>query len=225
VADIDLERILNEPHYGFNLQYFIGDVEDFLDFSESNIEWQHRAELQRIRRETATGDWPDGYREHLEGNAEYRFTVSLPLRVRYAAVVALVTSVEWYVGHLVKLLQVPLPEKPKGLKRNDTVHALFELQQRTSVGAQETIRDYEALVHLRNCIAHAAGIEEDYEHKDQLAVSIGGLAGVSLENWHYLGKHIAISKGALNPFIRSIGDLVIALEKAAHEQRLLQSDT
>src|SRR5690348_8496849 len=108
MADIDLERLLNERHYATDFQYFIGDVEDFLDFSESNIEWQYRAELQRIAREAASADWPDGYREHLEGNAEHRFKVSLPLRVRYAAVIALVTAVEWSVDYLAKRLKVPL---------------------------------------------------------------------------------------------------------------------
>lgn len=223
LSDIDLERLLNEPHYATDFQYFIGDVEDFLDFSENNIEWQYRAELQRIRRETATGDWPHGYREHLEENAEHRFKVSLPLRVRYAAVIALITSVEWSVGYLAKRLKAPLPEKPKG--KNGTVYALLELQTRTGTGARNTIEDYEALVHLRNCIAHCAGIEEHYEYRDQLGPSVSRLNGVSLENWHFLGKHICISKGALNPYIREMGALVVALHKAAHEQGLLQSGT
>jgi len=224
VTDLDAERLLNEPHYGWSLQYLIGDVEDFLDFSESNIEWQYRAELQRIRRECETGDWPEGYREHLESNAEHRFTVSLPLRVRYAAIVALVTSVEWYVGRLNRLLKVPLPKKPDAL--NSTVHALLELQNRTHVGERHTVEDFEALVHLRHCIAHSAGIEEHYKYRSQLAASVARLGGVSIENWHFLdGKHIAISKGALNPYIRHIGDLIVAIERAAYEQALLQSDT
>ena len=46
MSDIDLDRLLNEPTYAWDFQYMIGDVEDFLDFSESNIAWQHRRELQ-----------------------------------------------------------------------------------------------------------------------------------------------------------------------------------
>jgi hypothetical protein len=223
MADIDLERLVNEPHYAFGFQYWIGDVEDFLEFSESNIEWQHRRELQDIRRRAETADWPEGYQQHLEENAEYRFKVSLPLRVRYAAVVALTTSVEWSVGHLVKLLKEPLTKKPVG--RNEVVHALIELQQRTGIGSVGTVQDYEAIVHIRNCIAHSAGIEEHYERRDQLAAAVKRLEGVSLDNWHYLGKHVCIAKGALNPHIRQIGDLVVALHKASHEQGLLRSDT
>jgi hypothetical protein len=180
MADINLERLLNERHYATDFQYFVGDVEDFLDFSESNIEWQYRTELQRIGWEAATGDWPDGYREHLEGNAEHRFKVSLPLRVRYAAVIALVTAVEWSVDYLAKRLKVPLPEKPKG--RNATVHALLELQKRTGVGAASIVEGYQALVHLRNCVAHRAGIEEHYDYRDELAASVRKLSAVSLEN-------------------------------------------
>ncbi len=223
MADIDLERLLNEPHYAFDFQYWIGDVEDFLEFSESNIEWQYRRELQDIRRKAEMGNWPDGYQDHLEGNAEHRFKVSLPLRVRYAAIVALATSVEWSVGYLVKLLKEPLTEKQKG--RNETVHAMFELQKRTGVGTVGIVQEYEAIVHLRNCIAHSAGIEEHYQFREQLTAAVDKLAGVSLDNWHYLGKHICIAKGALNPYIRQIGDFVVALHKATHEQGLLRSGT
>jgi hypothetical protein len=87
------------------------------------------------------------------------------------------------------------------------------------------VQDYEAVVHLRNCIAHNAGIEEHYQFREQLAAAVERLKGVSLDNWHYLGKHVCIAKGALNPYIRQIGDLVVALHKATHQQGLLRSDT
>lgn len=70
---------------------------DFLDFSENNIELIYRQELQEIHKSSESGDLPSEYREHLEENAKYRFEVSLPLRVRYGAILALGTSVEWSV--------------------------------------------------------------------------------------------------------------------------------
>lgn len=223
MSDIDLDRLLNEPTYAWDFQYMIGDVEDFLDFSESNIAWQHRRELQDIDRRAETEKFPEGYKEHLQANAEHRFKVSLPLRVRYGAVIALTTSVEWSVSFLVKRLEVPSSERPRG--RNETVHGLLELQQRTGVGKIETVRDYEALVQVRNCIAHCAGIEEQYQFREQLAVAVDRLVGFGLGQWHLFGRHVCIEKGALNRYVQQMGGLIVSLHKAAHGQGLLHKDT
>jgi len=225
MPNVDLERLLSEPIYAFDFQSMIGDVADFLDFSESNIEWQYRRELQRIRRRAEAEELPPGYREHLETNAEHRFKISLPLRIRYGVVIALATSVEWSIGFVVSRLRELLPEKPRG--RNLTVHALFELQRRTGVGRTDSVHDYESLVWIRNCIAHSAGIEEHYNYKfrGELAAAVGRLNGFTLDNWHFFRKHICIERGALNPYIEGMRDLVVALHKAAHEQGLLRDET
>ena len=86
----------------------LGDVLDFLDFSERNIDWLYGAEKQSIQRKAALGwGFPEkdrylesDYTELLLTNAEHRFTVSLPMRIRYAALVSLVTAVEWQAKHL-----------------------------------------------------------------------------------------------------------------------------
>ena len=122
-----------------------------------------------------------------------------------------------------KRLKVPLSEKPKG--RNETVHALFELQQRTGVGSTDVVHDYEAIVLVRNCIAHSAGIEEHYQFRDDLAAGVDRLVGFSLDNWHFFGKHVCINKGALNSYVQQLSALIVALYKAAHEQGLLHNDT
>jgi hypothetical protein len=222
MLDVDLERLLSEPIYAFDFQSMIGDVEDFLDFSENNIDWQYRRELQDISHRVEAEEFPQGYKEHLEANAEYRFRVSLPLRVRYASVVALTTSVEWAVGYLMKRLKVPLSKRPSGC--NGTVHGLLELQRRTDVGSVERVRDYEALVQVRNCIAHSAGIEERYKFRGQLAAAVDRLSGFSLGHWHFFGRHVCIEKGALNRYVQQMGELIVALHKAAHEQCLLRND-
>jgi len=223
MSAIELERLLSEPIYAMDFQYMIGDIEDFLDFAERHIEWQYRQELRDIRRRADRQEFPREFREHLETTAQHRFKVSLPLRVRYGAVIALVTSVEWSVDFLVKRVRVPLSKKPEG--RNKTVHGLFELQQRTGAGRADAVRDCEALVQIRNCITHNAGIEEHYQFRDQLALAVSRLSGFSLANWHLFGRHVCIEKGALNPYVREMGDLIVALHKAEHEPSLLHSDT
>jgi hypothetical protein len=215
VVDFDPEKFLNKPIYAFDFGFMVGDVEDFLQFSESNIEWQFRRELLFIQRQAGIQEFPAGYKEHLETNAEHRFKVSLPLRVRYGALIALVTSVEWSVRSLLHHLKAPLAAKPGG--QNFTVHALFELEQRLDAGVRELILDYEALVRVRDCIVHSAGLEQDYRYKDQLPSFLYRLSGIYLGNWHFIGRHICIENGALNPYISRLASHVTMLHEACYK--------
>ena len=224
-SDIDIDRLMNEPIYAFDFQFMIGDVQDYLDFSENNIEWQYRSELQSIRRRAETGDFedfPQGYREHLETNAEHRFKVSLPLRIRYGALLALATTVEWSVEYLVQNLIVPLETEPK---KNKTIYALEVLNERTGLGRDGPIKDFEALVRVRNCVAHSAGLERDYKYRDNLPEAVRRLSGFSLANWHFFGSHVAIEKGALDKYIQEMKHLVVDLHKVAYEKKVIKSDT
>jgi hypothetical protein len=222
MTNVDLEKLLNEPFYAFDFQFMIGDVEGFLDFSESNIQWQFRREIQDIRRRAEIEDYPREYIEHLEANAEHRFNVSLPLRVRYAAMVALITSVEWSVNFLVRGLKTPISKKR--CSRNQTVYQLLELEDRVGLGAADTVFDFEALVQIRNCIAHSAGVDEHYKYRRDLLAAIDRLSGFRLENKHFFGKHIWIDNGALNPYMRKMDALIVSFHKAVHERDFLHGD-
>ena len=211
MTNVDLERLLDEPIYASDFQYMIGDVENFLEFSECNMEQQYRHELQAIERRAEREELPEGYKEHLETNAEHRFRVTLPLRVRYGAVIALTPSVEWSIKFLAKALKEPISTKPKD--RNEIVTALLELDKRTGVRKSKTVRDYEALVQVRNCIAHSAGIEEHYRHRRKLANAVARLSGFSHGGWHFFGKHVCIERGALIPYVREMGELVVNLHR------------
>lgn len=219
MPDFDLERFMNETYYAIDLQRMIGDIDNFLKFSESTIEWQYRRELQDIRTRAEFGEFSPEYKEHLETSAAHRFKASLPLRVRYAALIALITSVEWSMTFLVKRLKEPLCKTPKNC--NETVHALKSLQRRTGVGSPELVDDYNALVQIRNCIAHSAGIKEHYKYREQLQSAVGSLKGFALDNWNFLGEQVCIEKGALTHYIQHFGEFIVALHKAAHEQCLL----
>lgn len=166
IGDFDLEKFLDTPIDAFDFQFMIGDVKDFLEFSESNIDWQYRRELQAIAHHKDIDEFPRGYRDHLEQNAEHRFRVSLPLRVRYGALLAFTTSVEWAVGYLNKCAASPVVGDRDGT--NLTVKTLREFAARAGIDASAVIDDYEALVQIRNCIAHSAGIIETYRFKETL---------------------------------------------------------
>src|SRR5450830_767121 len=100
MAEFDFQKFLETPIEAFDFQFMIGDVKDYLEFSESNIDLQYRRELQVIESSKDLDDFQPGYRDHLEQNVEHRFKVSLPLRVRYGALLAFTTSVEWAVHYL-----------------------------------------------------------------------------------------------------------------------------
>lgn len=218
----DPEEFLNTPIYAFDFQFMIGDVKDFLEFSENNIDLQYQCELQAIAHRKDWNQFPSDYREHLEENVNHRFRVSLPLRIRYGAVLAFITSVEWSVKFLNEGALFPVSEKTKQDKTNHTVKVLKELSARTQLPAQSTIEAYEALVNVRNCIVHSAGILRTYQFKDTLPDSVARLHGFSLENWHIFGNHVCIERGALNPYIDLMEELVIDLHRTMSEKGLMQ---
>ena len=125
MTNFDPDIFLNKPIYAFDFQCMIGDIEDFLEFSETTLEWQFRRELLAIKRRDETEGFEPGYREHLETNAEFRFKDSLPLKVRYGALIAFITSVEWAVKCLVSQLKQALPSEPK--RKNETVEPIAKL--------------------------------------------------------------------------------------------------
>ena len=104
----DSNDFLNRPIYALDFSVMLGDLLDLLEFSERNIEWLYGVEKQSIEREAAHG-WgfseedkslESDYTKHLLTNAVHRFTVSLPMRIQYAALVSFVTAVEWQAKHL-----------------------------------------------------------------------------------------------------------------------------
>lgn len=220
MADFDLQRFLDTPIEAFDFQFMIGDVKDFLEFSESNIEWQYRRELQAIASRKDLDDFPPGYRDHLEQNAEHRFKVSLPLRVRYGTLLAFTTSVEWAVGYLNKCAASPVTDDRDGT--NLTVKTLREFATRAAIDASAVIDDYEALVQIRNCIVHAAGITESYRFKDTLPSAVARISGIALANWHFFGDQVCIEKGALEPHIDRAAELVVSLHSALREKGYLK---
>lgn len=222
MADFDLQKFLDTPIEAFDFQFMIGDVKDFLEFSESNIDWQYRRELQVIAHSKDYDDSPPDYRYHLEQNVEHRFKVSLPLRVRYGAVLAFTTSVDWAIGYLNKCAVSPVPVPDRKDKTNLTVKILRDFSVRGSVDAGAVIDDYESLVQIRNCIVHSAGIVETYRYKKDLPAAISRIDGITLANWHFFGDQVCIERGALEPHIDRAAKLVVTLHSAMRERGFLK---
>lgn len=220
IPGFDLQKFLDTPIDALDFQFMIGDVKDFLEFSESNIDWQYRRELQAIAHGRDYDNLPPSYRHHIEQNAEHRFKVSLPLRVRYGAVLAFTTAVEWTIGYLNKCATSPVPDLRDG--SNLTVKILRNFSASVSVDAGAVIDDYEALVQIRNCIAHSAGIVETYRHKDDLPAAVSRIDGITIANWHFFGDQVCIERGALEPHIERAAELVVTLHSALRARGLLK---
>lgn len=205
----NLQEFLDRPIYAFDFQVMIGDVIDFLDFSEGNIESQFQLELQAIPTKVAPQDWSTGLVEHLEDNANFRFQVALPLRLRYAVVIALVTSIEWSVRLLVKKFDVEVPSNPK--RQSKVIRRISGLQAVAGIECEEEIRIARDLVQIRNCIAHSAGLIRHDRRSEEIRSSVDRLDGFSIEKMHFLGEHVYIEKGALNPYAEILKQLVVDL--------------
>lgn len=153
--------------------------------------------------------------------------ISLPLKIRYAAILAVVTAVEWSGKYFIEMANKEIKSRLEKTKKGKSkiIHQLEIMNQLTALERDGTIKNLESLVYVRNCIAHNAGLEEDYKYKSDLSASIERLKGFSLANWHFLGNHIAIEKGALGTYIEEMKHLVLDIQKAAYEQKLLENKT
>src|SRR5690625_4093266 len=130
MSQFDFNAWLNTPIGTLDFRVMITDVKDFLEFSELNLDWQYRRELQVFSASSAK-DYEPGEREAFEESAQQRFQVSLPLKVRYGALISFIISVEWAMGILEKKSKYQLPKRPK--HRNITVHRLAELGARVDL--------------------------------------------------------------------------------------------
>ena len=84
------------------------------------------------------------------------------------------------------------------------------------------IDDYEALVKIRNCIVHSAGVVATYEHKHDLPNAVARIKGISLANWHFFGDQICIERGVLESYIDLTSVLVVELHAKMREQGLFK---
>jgi hypothetical protein len=223
MTTLDLEELLNRRYYAIDFTQIIGDVLDFLDFSERNIDWQYKSERQAIRRRAEVEKIPVEYHDHLLANVTARFTIFLPTRVRYSAIVGLITAVDWSTEFLAKNASVDIP-KPTRRRRDENrgLHILKWFNTKTSLGREVTLCNYENLITVRNAIVHSAGVKRDDE-ESKIATAVGALEGFQIEPIVLMGECITIRRCALRPYIVEMAELVPALYEAAFTQGLVRN--
>lgn len=223
-----INALLNEPIYGWDSLTLLGDVEDFLDFSEANIECQAKRELRAVAAECDGMEFEDPldtvrYREHRVEGVQYRFNVSLTQRVRYSGLTAVITTIEWFLIVIKGRASFEVPDKPKTPKgRSEAVYLLEVFANRCGENLATEIQELQTLTQVRNCVVHSAGRIETYEHAKELRHALQGHAGMKLSDSNYLGESIEIAEGYLQSVIERAKTWLPALEKAMHQQSLLR---
>jgi hypothetical protein len=220
----DLDAFLDQTFFGLDTLTMLGDVEDFIEFSESNIGWQKYRELRRAEQECDAAHFDDPhlgaqYRGQTLEGVEYRFEISLRQRVRYAALIALITTIEWVLLALKKRAVFEFPKKPE--KTNEAVHALSVFNEKAAIGLEQEIQLLESLSQIRNCIVHAAGLLASYKHEKELRQRLGGLSGVRVSNVNFLGDSIEIEAGFLEGIIKGVRAWLPGVEKALSNRELV----
>lgn len=222
---LDVEAFLDQTFFGLDTLAMLGDVEDFIDFSESNIEWQKRRELRKAERECDEEQFDNPhfaaqYRDQTIEGVAYRFDVILTQRVRYAALASLITTIEWVLISLRNHAAFAVPKKPD--KKNEAVHLLEVYNEAASLDLTLQIQLIETLVQVRNCIVHAAGLLTSYKHGSELRQRLSAFSGIKVSNINFLGEGIEIEKRHLQGIIRDAKGWLPSLEKAMHEKGLLK---
>jgi len=220
----DLDTFLDQTSFGLDTLTMLGDVEDFIEFSESNIGWQKHRELRRAEQECDSTHFDDPhlevqYRNQMLEGVEYRFETSLRQRVRYAALIALITTIEWVLLALKKRAAFEFPKKPE--KTNEAVHALSVFNKKADISLEPQIQLLEALSQIRNCIVHAAGLLASYKHEPELRQRLEALPGVKVSNLNFLGDSIELESGFLEGVIRDVRGWLPTVEKSLLEREFL----
>jgi hypothetical protein len=209
----DLDRLLDQTIFAWDTSTMLSGVIGFLEFSESNLSWQRRREMKKAEHEADTARFEPGdehlegqYRQHLIDNVAYGFDVSLSQRVRYAGLVAFVTSLEWSSKGFAKYFAQKLPKTPR--KENRHVHFLAHVNEVSSSSFTARIEELRNLVRIRDCIVHSAGFLEGHNYDRDVREAVKALKGFSIWSDNYLGTSVHIEKGAIEKYAASASDWV-----------------
>jgi len=221
---LDLTKFLDQTFFGLDTLSMLSDVEDFIEFSESNIGWQKHRELRRAEQECNDTEFDDPrdeaqYRDQILEGVKFRFEISLTQRVRYAALVALITTIEWVLLTLKKRRAFEFPQKPEG--RSDAIHILSVFNSMGTLGLEQEITALETLIFVRNCVVHSAGLLSSYKHEDDLRAALTTFSGITVSDLHFLGDCIEIESGFLEKVVLDLRRWLPNLDRVVSERGLL----
>ena len=158
------------------------------------------------------------YREQKLQSVHFRFDVALPMRVRYAALTAFTSTVEWSIVALKPAFHIP--KTPKG--KSEIVHRLEIFAERCDMDVDAQIGCFEFLTWVRNSIMHNAGALKGYKHEAQIRTAIAKFEpNFTISNWHHIGDTVEIKHGAIEPLIEQWRVIIRELYTTATNRKLL----
>lgn len=214
------------PLYLWDFHCLFYDLLDFLEFSESNIEWQRRSHIHRLDRQYRGKDHPaDEYfaeRDNIEG----RFDITLAKKIRYSAVISLVMIIEWAAKFLEKYSTKKLPKAPKGV--NKSIHILQTFYKWADSSLKHNLDELEKVIQIRNCITHGGGILEDCEFGDEISENVKTLDGFEISEIDPIvdTETIWIDKGVIEKIIKETEAWITDFIEECRRKNLIKiSDT
>ncbi|MCG3185943.1 MAG: hypothetical protein IOMNBAOH_00485 [Rhodocyclaceae bacterium] len=137
-----------------------------------------------------------------------------------ASIVALITTVEWVLLALKQRTSFAFPQKPD--KKNEATHVLSVFNEKAALALEQEILSLEALIYIRNCIVHAAGLLASYKHETELRQRLATMAGIKVSNINFLGEGIEIETGFLQCAIKDVRRWLPNIEKAILERGFIR---
>lgn len=216
--------LLDQTLFGLDTLTMLGDVEDFIQFSERNIDWQKQVEFRRMEHECNVTEFKDSrlkaqFQDQMLDSVKFRFEISLTQRIRYASLTTLITTIEWTLLTLKNRASFKIIKTPP--TKNETIHILTVFNEKGALNLEQEIFFIETLINVRNCIVHAAGLLASYKYENELLKQLANLTGIKVSNINFLGDGIEIENGFLQDVIKNVQYWLPNVEKALLEQGLI----
>ena len=179
-----------------SIGFLFSNLRRFVDYSESNLEWQHRVRIQRLWMEAGKCELaPPEYYGQAENDLNADYELVIPNLIRYSSLVLLVTYVEWFVRFCEQYSDKMDWGKPPTSRKKKILRKIQWLRNRQRTSFSHPFDcEIEALIELRNCILHdAAIVADDSDHQKR---AVEQLDGVSLESFFVYEKPDCVRQGS-----------------------------
>jgi hypothetical protein len=162
---------------GLNFIIMLSDIDDFLALSEHSIDAQLLLEEQHIGwreldNDLQNADLARSYKDFLLKSAKHRFTVALPMQIRYAALGAMTGAVEWAAHFFQRSWKPRLPKNLRNPRSTSALSLLEHFDMTMSLGKAIVLTDYRNLVEVRHAILHGGGIIHSHDRPNVLKKAV-----------------------------------------------------
>lgn len=218
-ADTELQRFGRTTILHIDIAIAFSGIADLLKAGEDALEW-------RQEYDSTSTQLPLGVRLHIdEIQSAFEYQLSeQKLRdihesgvvrlYRYSVTMLLVSTVE----RLAKLMLAAVSTPKVHVQQIDSSSKdlIEKVAGKISLNMlpephRQTIGQFKRLVHVRNCLAHALGMANDYKHADEVKKDVEHLYGFSLTVSDSGEQVIVISRDALFDLTQKLQILCIAL--------------